>query len=273
MSAAEMQACLARLCVDDSFRRLFELEPEAALAGYRLAAGEGEALRGIDREGLARFAACLKQKRRGPLERAYPLLFRAVAAAEMDRYHDRFFALHPADPADSPFAGRLKFGRFMEESLASDAAAPRYASDLARYERLRFAATLPPPAESAPCRSNGKEASPAAPPDAGARPVVRPGVQRGTFVYDVIRIARDLLGERVPAGAETAAFELLFWLPAAGRQPRILRLNAATGALLDLCDGRHTVRELADAFPGAGDARMAEVTGALERLGALRILA
>src|SRR5262249_51905603 len=137
MSAGELQACLARLCVDAAFRRLFELEGAATVAGYRLTAGEQEALLGIDRGQLAAFAAGLRAKRRAQLERGYPLLGRALPPAEQDRWFNRFHDLHPADPGDSPIEARLRFGRFLEAALAGDPKAPPYASDLARYERLR----------------------------------------------------------------------------------------------------------------------------------------
>jgi hypothetical protein len=264
MSAAEMQACMGRLCVDGSFRRLFELEGAATLVGYRLTAGEQEALLAIDRRRLAEFAGGLRAKRQEQLGRGYPLLARALPPSEQKRWFDRFYDLHPADPGDSPLEGRLRFGRFLEESLSGDPDAPPYASDLARYERLRIAAA----------RATAGRCGPAVALDPGVRPRLRPGVGRGAFEYDVLRIAADLERGRVPAADHRLDHELLLVPRPGASGPRIVRLNGAASGLLDLCDGQRSLAAIAAAYRGADVMRAdeEEVGAALQRfveLGAL----
>src|SRR5436190_1848349 len=72
MSLAEFQAYLSRLCLSASFRRVFELEPDTAMAGYTLTDVEKGALQEINSEQLRRFADGLAR---------YERLSNAAAAA------------------------------------------------------------------------------------------------------------------------------------------------------------------------------------------------
>ena len=62
MSIAEMQACLARLYVDDPFRKLFFLDQAAAFDGYQLIDEEKEALNGLDPKALNFFTKRLRMQ-------------------------------------------------------------------------------------------------------------------------------------------------------------------------------------------------------------------
>src|SRR5215211_5317659 len=107
MSAAEMQACLARLYVDEPFRRLFFLDP-TVLDDYWLTADEAAAIRGVERDQLEYYAASLRMKRRGQIEWAYPVLF-GLAPREIAAYYSRYYQLHIARPDLSPQEDVLRF--------------------------------------------------------------------------------------------------------------------------------------------------------------------
>src|SRR5262245_55060269 len=139
MSIADMQACLARLYVDGAFRRLFALDPETVLGEYRLSAEEAQGLRELDAAAVERFARSLKSKRRRRFAATYPLLF-GLGAPAIERYYDRYYQLYPARPGGSFVAELMEFGSYAQACLAADDEAPPFASDLAQYERLRFAA-------------------------------------------------------------------------------------------------------------------------------------
>ncbi len=55
MSIPELQACLARLYLDEPFRRLLASDPPLALQAYRLNAEEEAAIRELDATRLESF--------------------------------------------------------------------------------------------------------------------------------------------------------------------------------------------------------------------------
>lgn len=244
MSVAEMQACLARLYVDASFRRLFYLDA-TVLDEYHLTPEERDALLGIDREMLDFFAASLKYKRRKRIERAFPLLF-VLDRGEIDRYYSRYYQLYTAKPNQSGNQDALEFGAFMEESLAHAERLPPYASDLARYERLYYGATY----------ASRSIADAGAPDHEGAgaqqvvsmtsRPRVRSGVQMASFRYDVAAIEKALQEGAKPEElqVEPAGYSIVFRPAARGSEAKMMRLNTPTKVVLDLCDGRRTISQI-----------------------------
>lgn len=242
MSISEMQACLARLYIDDAFRTLFYTEPEYTLRDYLLTASETTALRSIDRKMLDFFAGSLKNKRKDRLERAYPLLFR-VAPAIVDRLYRRYYDLHPAGSHWPAYQDILDFGLFMEESLSGAGDAPPYARDVVRYERLSYLTNF------GPAGMNGF----LAPVDASApvqmddRPMQSKGLRVESFSYDIPSLEQMLAG--VPANGNEPAIDAcdcyLVFRPAAGDdKSKVLRVNSATKELLNLCDGRRTVTQI-----------------------------
>jgi hypothetical protein len=243
MSIAEMQACLARLYVDDPFRKLFFLDHAAAYENYRLTDEEKEALNGLDPTAVNFFAGSLKHKREGKIRSAYPLLYK-LDPVEIRRYYDRYYQLYKARPNHPFWEDILEFGRFMEETLATAEDLPAYASDLAKYERLYNAVSIVPGINDDfvdPGNSNGNYTQENI---LEARPKIGQNIQIGTFVYDVIAIDDALTQDREPGDLEAGEHIIIFQQVIDSYDPKIFRINLATKKLLDACDGQHTVLEI-----------------------------
>ena len=274
MSLGEMQACLARLYVDEAFRKLFFLDT-ATLADYQLSPEEAAAITGIDRRTLDFFARSLKNKRRGRFDRAYPGL-QKVSQTEFDRYYSRYYQLYMARPSQSLHDDVLAFGLFYEESAAGADHLPRYVGDLARYERLyyriRFAPRL--------TRPEPRVDSPPAPhriTSDAAVPYLRDGVEFGEFGYDVYEVEERLVADGAPPAADTLAGGptwMAFRPSTATSAAKILRLNGATRAVLTSCDGHRTVDAIvADLEAGIGASGLHDgILQALNQLLAYEVL-
>lgn len=267
MSIAEMQACLARLYVSESFRKLFHCDPSAALEGCDLSRDEADALRRLDREQLDQFARSLVSKRRKPVERAYPLLF-ALDAAAMRRYYWRFFQLYPARPGQGQHQDVVDFGEFIEDSLTSTEQVPAYASDLARYERLYYLAMVGAAASGELTESPGTGTT-SGDLTAEARPSLGRDVQVADFAYDVAMIEESLQQQQAPEEARVAdGCTIVFARGTGGSGARMLRINAATKLILGLCDGRRTISKIVTETEAALGATNLE-GGILESVGRL----
>ncbi|MBA2287573.1 MAG: glycosyltransferase [Ktedonobacteraceae bacterium] len=247
MSVAEMQACLARLYTDDSFRKLFDLAPEASLGNYKLTAEETSALKSIDKLLLHRFANSLKAKRKDRFRTAYPLLF-ALAGVDINRYFDRFYHLYPAKPRESTLLKILEFGSFMEQCLATDEDAPSYASDLAHYERVSYATAYTPGPQDTFASINAAEELPAPPVNLDTCPVIRQGIAVEAFAYDIVKIANALQEQQEPGEVKESRYYFVFQQPTGSLTPRIFAISPATYELLVLCDGSRSVATLVSAL-------------------------
>lgn len=243
MSNAEMQACLARLYVDDPFRKLFFIDPEAAWDGYRLTEAEKNALGDLDPHAINFFASSLKRKREGKIRNSYPLLYK-LDPVEIQRYYDRYYQLYPARPNQPFWEDILEFGRFMEETLATADDLPVYAGDLAKYERLVNTVSLAPVPERdspAPETANGDQ-------NEFKLLIARPQIDRNsyveTFTYDVIAIEDELAADQVPVDPEPGEYFIIFQRLIDSFEPKIFTINLATKRLLNLCDGRRPVLEI-----------------------------
>jgi len=243
MSIGEMQACLARLYVDESFRCQFRLDPAATIAGYRLGEAEMMALRNLDHRALNHFARSLIGKRRRRIEQAYPLLF-AIDAQEMRHYYSRFYHIHPAQPYEDEHATAIDFGLFMEESLPQVAHLPAYAAEVAKYERLYYAAALD--ARRNAVATAQEHQTSAALVGMSACPALRGGVQVANFTYDLAKIEEALQQGSVPAPSDvsTEGSSILFLPGASDAAVGMLRINAPTKAVLDLCNGSRTMAQI-----------------------------
>jgi hypothetical protein len=234
VSAFEVQSFLARLYVDDPFRRLFELEPEPLLAQYRLTGPERGELLALDRDAVDRFARGLKRKRMGRLMKAFPLWCGHLDRKLLRHYADRFYELHPDDATQSPREQIGRLGRFLAESLADDPDAPPFAAELVVYERLLFTAAL----LAAPAGPNPAPPAAVSPADFIAP---RAGVGWESFRWDVARIAAQLKrGEKTQAGAP-GSFALLF----RPRSPRVLRATPDTLQLVELASAGRAASDIA----------------------------
>lgn len=242
MSVAEMQACLARLYVDDTYRKLFALAPETPMEDYQLTHDELTALKSIDKKMLNYFADVLKGKRREKFQDVYPLLFK-IPGVDINRYYNRFHNLYTAKPYEPFLPQALAFGEFMEECLAAETDIPPYASDLARYERLYFATEYDPARADTFSTINDpapeqREVSSLC---LDAQPTIQSGVQYATFAYDVVKIAAALEEQQEPTNLQRGSYSFIFQQKGGVQLPTIFAISGATKMLLSLCNGSRTV--------------------------------
>ena len=222
MSTSELQACLARLYVDESFRRLFYLQPDV-LSDYLLDASEREAVERIDRRLLEFFAMSLQRKRRERIARAYPAIFRLDGKA-LDRYWRRYCAIFTAHDGSTFDEEVTTFGTFIWELLAEDAELPPYARDLVRFEQEDFRT------RSHSRRMQAIERRPASTPlGPTSRPYLAEGVTLHRFTYD-IPVIEDALRQHGPDAAASLAepgdYALVFFPPTELAGSAAIRLNA-----------------------------------------------
>ena len=240
MSIAEMQACLARLYIDDTFRQLFYWDPDTLLANYKLTQAEITALKHIDQKMLSLFAAGLKMRRKKKFQATYQLLFQ-LNKAEMDRYFDRYYQLYPARPGQSTLTQILEFGEFMEQTVATDTDLPPYAADVARYERLYYAARYRPSSR------DSFDAVPSLKTErltVKSKPELCQGIYLGTFHYNIVELVGSLKQNspiELPL-AEASCF--VFQQIPNSLRPQVFQITLPTRDLLEQCDGQQSVAAL-----------------------------
>jgi hypothetical protein len=268
MSLPELEACLARLYVDEAFRRLVELDPERSLEDYLLSEDERRAILGIDHARLEFFAVSLKEKRRRRLESTYPAAF-SLEGSTASVFFNRYHALYPLRPNELSESEVRQFGEFFESSLAGATGVPPYAAELVRFERVvqevrfrsRDVTAELPSLETTRTLSDNDVLT------------VQPGTQLERFDYPVIAIEEALIaGEDAPISPED---EIVIIVPSADEdRAKFLRVSEHTAALTELFDGRRTVYEVVSEIEtryGAIDLE-AEVVAAAERLLDLGVL-
>ncbi|MDI6103347.1 Os1348 family NHLP clan protein [Actinoplanes sp. NEAU-A12] len=236
MTTSELQACLARLYVDDAFRELFLRWPEAALQGYELDPVEDRAVRGLDVAALRFFAASLRNKRVKRFRHAYPALF-ALGHPHVDRLAARYHQVCGDDGRLGIHEDILAFGRFIERCAAGDDILPPYVSDLARFERHYYAAS----AEVAPA------VRPAGALDEESRPARHPGIRMVTFDHDVVAIEEAVTSGRKPSEeASAGGYPIVFRHRTPDAPHGMVRINTPTAAVVDACDGTRPMPAVVD---------------------------
>ena len=268
MSTREMQACLARLYVDESFLRLFELEPDAVLQRYRLTDEERESIQKIDKELLRIFSSSLKAKRMKSFQRAFPALFKLHESVIPGNYH-RFYELFRIAPEDESTELGVRFGRFMEESLIDHPKLPAYASDLAKYERIRLWVRNAGPTDPL---NNGH--APAEPPKASldSRPAVRSSAQMATFNFKIADIYAQVRRDEPPEDVEPCTTTYLFRGSAQGGF-KSFEINDDTRRLVQLCNGQQDVSEIVKEFQGNAEGDFTDaIVGMLNKLIGMQVL-
>jgi hypothetical protein len=239
MSIAEMQACLARLYLNDAYRHWFYADPAGALAGYRLEPEERDVLPRLPRDQLERFASSLIAKRRKDAEAAYPASF-ALNGEAMRRLYHRYHQLLPPRLDQPRTEDVIAFGRFAEASLRDDELIVAYANELVRYERLYYTACVD---------ASGRSKVPGQVDDrlpSQAQPGIRRGVHLAHFDHDVAAVEEALRqGDPPPTASEVRGGCSILFVPGSNRrEARMLRINAATVAVVERCDGQRTVAEV-----------------------------
>jgi hypothetical protein len=278
MSLVEMQSCLARLYVSNTFRALVRGDAQAALAGYALTGEEAAAIEAVDPNMLDVFAAMLVGKRRKRFERAYAASF-AQHGAALHAVLRRFLEIHPASPATKSHLDTLAFGRFAEETFADHERYVDWAGDLIRFERLCCDATFGQPAAGtgdAPDEDTAEDTAEGTPPPALADlPALLPGVVIDDYRYDVVALEAALrAGGTVPDDAAVARTTIVFRPGRHEDGQQILRVNGATALVLRRCHGELTVGEIVTAVQS--ELRAPDLTDpirdAIGRLQGLRVL-
>lgn len=274
MSVGEMQACLARLYVNEPLRKLFHIDPSMVLDSYRLTTQEADAIKGIDRAELDMFAGSLLAKRRKKVERAYPLLF-SLDESEIRRYYSRFYHLYAAKPHEPWHQDAIHFGLFMEESLANAEHLPPYAAELAKYERLLYAAKVALAAASRDT-ADATTGHSVKLHDSGTLPRLAPDVVVADFHYDFGKIEDAVEAGQPPdlANLEPGNASLVFRPATSLSSLHLLRINPPTRAILEFCDGSRTVSAIIAATEAAlhapGNAE--GIVAAIQHLLSLQVL-
>ncbi len=236
MSNAEMQACLARLYVDDLFLKLVRADEAEIDRHYDLSQRERAALSEIDFDQLEFFARTLKTKRRRKLAGAYPAVF-ALEPAMIDRYVLRYFQLYRVHSAGDPLGDVLAFGTYIEECLATAETAPPWAAQVARFETMLNRAR----GETA----EHPETAADAPLSDQSRPRLRPDVLVSDFTYDVVALSEALAAGDPIEGVRREERYGLVVLPARRLgEGRTFRLSGAALMVLDACRGTLTVPQI-----------------------------
>jgi hypothetical protein len=240
MSTTELQACLARLYTDDSFRKLWDYDAEATLGAYFLTPSERQAISNIDRNMLEFFASSLKTKRKKRLKRAYPALF-ALDGPALAAYYSRYYEIYPLRPNGNEAEEILEFGVFMEETLKEAQGLPPYVSELVRFERiiqaLRFQS-----------RTEGTDSSAKKRHERAVQLTdylsLHPGVTVERFIYNVSEIDDALRNGHDTVIARPEGEFVVYGHHQSESEPRVLRVSAPAALLIKLCDGTRSVEDI-----------------------------
>ncbi len=131
MGLAAIQAALARLAIDPTWRDRFYRDPIAVGAEVGLSPTEALALAESDRRPIDEFAASLHRKRRAQIRRTLPIAVRALG----DRYgrlFDRYAHEAPPRGSRADLDDALGFVAALNSFPETDR--PPWFPDLARYE-------------------------------------------------------------------------------------------------------------------------------------------
>jgi len=79
MSMIAMQTVIAKLCVDQTFRQTFAIDPDKALEPSALTAKESAEIKSINMQAVREYASSLLNKRLGLLKRLFPLSLGVLA--------------------------------------------------------------------------------------------------------------------------------------------------------------------------------------------------
>ncbi len=244
MSISELQACIARLYIDDSFRKLFSIDAAGAIEDYQLSDDERAAVIEIDQKMLRFFAASLITKRRKKLERAYPMLFQ-VGGELMDRYVQRYCQLYTLHRPHATQQDIQDFGSFMEDTLATtEESLPPYASQVAKFERLSYLVRSVTVAQGFSDQHHVNDAAPESI-TVDDHPRLNDGVEIAFMSYDILKIQEALEDGALGAPESLRSDCATVFQPATDTTAfNLLSLNGPAKTVLSLCDGQHSVADI-----------------------------
>lgn len=242
MSTAELQACMARIYVDESFRRLSRIDPKATIDRYALTDDERAAVLKVDARMVDYFAGSLRNKRRARFEIEYPAVFAADRARALSLW-DRFYDLLGTNPYLSQKDALRQFGLFLTESIRLNPSWPEWLTDVTRFETAVCGGH--PAAETDSPRPDDTST-------AGPLRLVN-GVSLYTFGYDVLSIENAIRENSVTQTVEPS-FTPIAVCRSANSQLRSFQLSEPAWRVLTWCDGDRTLDDLvgrAEEFYGA----------------------
>lgn len=236
MSEDELQACLARIYVDEPFRLLSRLDPRVTIDRYDLSPHERSAILGLDSNAVDFFAASLRNRRRLPAEVAFPAIFKIDRSRAIHLW-DRFYDLAGSIPHQSPDDGLLRFGTFLEESVANQQWPP-YTSDLVAFEKALFKAV---PAINQPSGDN----DPVDRANVDTTYALADNVRLQTFRYDVFKLKADLANGVTPIDPEINPVHIVVIRHSDTRPSVFFKLNEPAMLALKNCNGHYTANDIA----------------------------
>lgn len=245
MTLLDMQRVLSRILTDKPFQQSFSNGDAPSPAIYQLTEHELGILRGLrwDRVGVQ--TEFLAHRRLEVALKALPL----TGLLLHDQLHDqldRFCAEHPPRPraAGPVWAEATRLCEFASKLIAEGTLRPAWARDLIRYERCvldltvssRSAASATDVAEL-----NADTGRPPADPD-DLVPVAGPHAEVVQFSYPLPDLIKLLLSGGLPDDVRPLDRPLLILFYQRPRGPvRVVRINEATAALIEACDGDRTI--------------------------------
>jgi glycosyltransferase involved in cell wall biosynthesis len=280
MSVADFQSVIARLYTDRTFRRLFEISDEDALAEYALTDSEVETLKAIDRKAVKQYAVALRRKVRNQFEDALRPYIAAMGDQEWHRFFDRYYSSFPARPGESHEQRMFQCIRFLEEYVAQrpeEFASTPHLLDLARADRLRR--ELKAAVFAADSMSKINELGVQNQHVNSDSMVALSGMARiAKFGHNIAALVGSLWSpDSAPTPAVGESFALFLAVPGKG-DPEVLPINKSLFELLERIDqSEASVAELSSlAAKGQGDDGTKEVvavTSFLAARGAVRVRA
>jgi len=235
LSESELQACLARIYVDEPFRLLSRIDPSVTIDRYDLSPDERSAVLTLNYRMVDFFAADLRNKRRRRFENLFPAVFKIDRSRAL-RLWDRFYDLAGAIAYESADAAFVAFGKFLEESVAS-AEWPAYARDLVGLENTILMA-LPWNDDSRGLCDSGDA------PDLNGQYILAGNVRLRTFRYDVFKLREDLDGGIIPDDANESPVHIAIRLESDFAASTFFRLNEPAMLVLKSCNGIRSAREI-----------------------------
>jgi hypothetical protein len=255
MTLLDMQRVFSRLLTDGEFQRAFVAGDESAWAPYELSERELRSLRGLKWDWVNLHSHLLAHGRMEMALKGLPLT-QGLVQDQLHKHLDRYCQEYPPVPeaASAVYIEANRMTQFIGRLAAEGLLRPAWAAEVAEYERVMLVLSIT--AEAADSAAvvaalNGQPDGPAVEltdvvPVAGAHTHV------ASFRYPLVDILPLLDSGVLPTDVHPADRPLmvLFHKVAGTHQTQTMKINPATAALLELCDGERTVREIVDRLVG-----------------------
>jgi hypothetical protein len=266
----QFQIALARAYTDAAARQELYRGETRGFAALGLSPDELAALAEFARENQGRlelYAAILVKKKGKPLQKRLPVMFEVLQSAESEGWARMCSEFYDAEPLTEGDGAAHQAGSFIAHVAARAGSFGPHASlvsEVARYERIKL--SLLPAAAPAGVSS-------AAVPAAVSRPecplVPGPFVVE-TFAYDLLRVKH--------ATADAAALSpctttVLFCRHAESDAVVVVRITTALASVVARCDGRSTLKDIAERSRADARLPIAAIAKALSGLTALGVVA